>query len=287
MPISHEFIYCKPPNLEEVLKTLAEYGNSAYILAGGTDLVVKIKEGLEEPRIVIDIKGIEVLKKIEQKGNMLQIGALVTFTDLINSEIIKTKFPLIWDASKTVASVGIRNRATIVGNICSAVPSLDSGPAMLNYEAIICLKSSKGERNIPISQWFTGPKKTIRNVDEMVTSIIIPIPQEKHAVYYGKLGRYSGEDLAQAGIGIIGFASKQYRISFCAVGPVPKRSEKLEALLNGKELNDKLIEKAKKIIEEEISPITDIRATKEYRMHVMKVMFERGLKKVSEDLKNH
>ncbi|MFA4852995.1 MAG: xanthine dehydrogenase family protein subunit M [Bacteroidales bacterium] len=287
MPISHEFQYCKPANLDEVLKTLAEYGNSAYILAGGTDLVVKIKEGMEEPQIVIDIKGIEALKKIEQKGNMLHIGASVTFTDLINSEIIKTKLPLIWEASKTVASVGIRNRATIVGNICSAVPSLDSGPALLNYEAIVCLKSSKGERNTPISQWFIGPKKTTRNVDEMVTEIIVPIPHEKHAVYYGKLGRYSGEDLAQAGIGIIGFANKKYHISFCAVGPVPERSEKLEALLNGKEVNNKLIEKAKKMIEEEISPITDIRATKEYRMHIIKVMFERGLKKVNENLKNN
>jgi len=285
MPISHEFKYCKPASLDDALKILAEYGNSAYILAGGTDLVVKLKEGLEKPRIVIDIKGIEALKKIEQKENMLHIGASVTFTDLINSEIIKTKLPLIWEASKTVASVGIRNRATIAGNICSAVPSLDSGPALLNYEAIVCLKSSKGERNIPIGQWFTGPKKTIRNADEMVTEIIVPIPQEKHAVYYGKLGRYSGEDLAQAGIGIIGFTNKQYRISFCAVGPVPERSEKLETLLNGKEVNNELIEKAKKMIEKEISPITDIRATKEYRMHIMKVMFERGLGQVMNELK--
>ena len=285
MPISHHLNYCKPTIVNDVLEILTVYGNSARVLAGGTDLIVKIKEDIETPMIVINIKEIEELKKIELKGNMLHIGANVTFTDLINSEIVKTKLPLIWEASKTVASVGIRNRATIVGNICSAVPSLDSGPALLNYETIVCLKSSKGERNIPIGEWFIGPKKTARNSEELVTHIIVPIPQEKNAVYYGKLGRYSGEDLAQAGIGIIGFANKQFRISFCAVGPVPKRSEKLEALLNGKDINDELIEKGKKIIEKEISPITDIRATKEYRMHIMKVMFERGIRQVVEELK--
>ncbi|NTW33277.1 MAG: xanthine dehydrogenase family protein subunit M, partial [Bacteroidetes bacterium] len=227
MPISHELKYCKPAVVSDALKTLAVYGNTARVLAGGTDLVVKIKEDIETPMIVINIKEIEEFKKIQLKGDMLHIGANVTFTDLINSEIVKTKLHLIWEASKTVASVGIRNRATIVGNICSAVPSLDSGPALLNYEAIVCLKSSKGERNIPIGEWFTGPKKTARNPDELVTEIIVPVPKEKNAVYYGKLGRYSGEDLAQAGIGIIGFANKQFRISFCAVGPLPKRSEKL------------------------------------------------------------
>lgn len=284
MPITHEFKYLKPSSLEETLETLAEYGTSARILAGGTDLIGKIKEGFEEPRILIDIKNIGGMKEISKKGTDIYIGANVTFTDLINSKLIEQELPLIWEASKTVASVGTRNRATIVGNFCSAVPSLDSGPALLNYEAIVCLKSTNGERKLPITQWFIGPKKTIRNPDELVTGIIVPVPQIKHAVFYGKLSRYSGEDLAQAGVGIIGFAGKTFRIAFCAVGPVPKRSEKMEALLNGKDINDEIIEKCKKIIEEEISPITDIRSTKEYRMHIIKVMFERGIKQVVSQL---
>jgi CO/xanthine dehydrogenase FAD-binding subunit len=284
MPITHEFKYLRPTSLDEALKTLAEYGNTARILAGGTDLVGKIKEGFEEPSILIDIKNIPNLGEISKKESEIHIGANVTFTDLINSTLIKEELPLIWEASKTVASVGTRNRATIVGNFCSAVPSLDSGPALLNYDAIVCLKSSKGERKVPITQWFAGPKKTIRNPDELVTGIIVPVPQIKNAVYYGKLSRYSGEDLAQAGVGIIGFADKTFRIAFCAVGPVPKRSEKLETFLNGNDLNDELIEKCKKIIEEEISPITDIRSTKEYRMHMIKVMFERGIKQVVSQL---
>lgn len=285
MPITHDFKYQKPETISKVLKLLAANGDKARILAGGTDLVVKIKEGLESPDLVIDIKGIEKLGKIVKKENAVHIGANVTFTDLINSKLIKTKLPLIWEAAKTVASIGTRNRATIVGNICSAVPSLDSGPALLNYNTLVCLTNLKGERLVPIYQWFTGPKKTLRDPDEFVEKIIVPIPQEKNAVYYGKLGRYSGEDLAQAGIGIIGFADKTFRIAFCAVGPVPKKSIKLEELLNGQDINVELIEKAKKIIEEEISPITDIRSTKEYRTHMMKVMFERGIKQVIAELK--
>jgi len=285
MPITLDFKYQKPETVNKVLKLLATHGNSARILAGGTDLINKIKEGLEFPDLVIDIKGIEKLGKIVKKENAIHIGANVTFTDLINSKLIKTKLPLIWEAAKTVASVGTRNRATIVGNICSAVPSLDSGPALLNYNTLVCITNLKEERRVPIYQWFSGPKKTIRNPDEFVEKIIVPIPHEKNAVYYGKLGRYSGEDLAQAGIGIIGFANKTFRIAFCAVGPIPKKSIRLEELLNGQEITDELIEKGKAIIEEEITPITDIRSTKEYRTHMMKVMFERGIKQVIAELK--
>jgi CO/xanthine dehydrogenase FAD-binding subunit len=280
MPITHEFKYQKPLTVNKVLKLLAEYGDKARVLAGGTDLVVKIKEGLEEPEMVIDIKGIAKYYKIQKKKNTIHIGANVTFTELINSKLIKSKLPLIWEAAKTVASVGTRNRATIVGNICSAVPSLDSGPALLCYNALVSLRNLKEEKIVSIREWFAGPKKTIRNADEIVEGIIVPLPEQKQKVYYGKLGRYSGEDLAQAGIGIIHYADKSFRIAFCAVGTVPKRSEKLEENLNGKDINDELITECKKIIEEEISPITDIRSTKEYRMHMIKVMFERGIKEV-------
>jgi CO/xanthine dehydrogenase FAD-binding subunit len=284
MPITHDFKYQKPATVNKVLKLLAAHGNSARILAGGTDLINKIKEGLESPEILIDIKGIEKLGKIVKKENAVHIGANVTFTDLINSKLIRTKLPLIWEAAKTVASVGTRNRATIVGNICSAVPSLDSGPALLCYNTLVCLTNLKEERIVPIYQWFTGPKKTLRSPDEFVEKIIVPIPSQKHAVYYGKLGRYSGEDLAQAGIGIVGFSDKTFRVAYCAVGPIPKKSIRLEELLNGKDITDELIEKAKAIIEEEISPITDIRSGKEYRTHMMKVMFERGIKQVIAEL---
>ena len=279
MSIIHDFEYFKPTTIDEVANLLSQHGEKAKILAGGTDLVVQMKEDIEAPDAVIDIKGIQELHEILFEDNVLFIGACVTFSDLIESEIISKYFPLIKNMSMTVASMGIRNRATIVGNICSAVPSADSAPILLVYDADIIAKRFSGERIIPIRDWFAGPKKTVLDSEEIVTGIAIRLPDKKHAGCYEKLGRYSGEDLAQAGICILAFENPQYRIAFCAVGPVPKRAFSVEEFLNGKEISNDLIEEAKQYLRKEISPITDIRSSEEYRTHMMCVMFERGLKK--------
>jgi len=204
------------------------------------------------------------------------IGAGVTFTELIESKDIKEKLPILYEASKKVASVGVRNRATVVGNICSAVPSLDSAPALLVYDAEISVVSTNGERKISIHAWFTGVKKTILKPDELVLGI--SINTINHVGVYEKLGRYRGEDLAQAGIGIL-VGDNDLRFAYCAVGPIPKRMRKLEEYLKGKQLTDDTINTAAEIIPSEISPISDIRSSKEYRIHMMKVMFKRGLKR--------
>jgi carbon-monoxide dehydrogenase medium subunit len=276
--ISHEFEYYKPKDFSELSELLLQYKTKAKILSGGTDLVVRIKDGFEFPEIVVDIKSISELKELKFDGKNLFIGATVTFNELIESDVVKENFPLLWEAAKNVASTGIRNRATLAGNICSAVPSLDSGPALLVYEAEVILKSKDGERKVNINEFFLGPRKTVLKEDEFVYGVNVPLPQKKNGGSYVKLGRYNGEDLAQVGIGILILEGNEYRIAHCAVGPVAARAKKIEQLLNGKPLSDSLIEEAKKLIEQEISPITDIRATKEYRIHMAKVMLERGLK---------
>ncbi|RLD20456.1 MAG: xanthine dehydrogenase family protein subunit M [Caldiserica bacterium] len=278
MAIVHEFEYFKPERIEDVIKLLSEYKGKARLLAGGTDLVVRIKDELESPAAVIDIKGIEELKKLEFREGKLHIGALVTFTDLIDSDIVKKQFPLFWESSKTIASPGIRNRATLAGNICSGVPSLDSGPALLVYEADIIVRGAEGERVIPALNWFLGPRRTALKEEEFVREIVFSLPAKNHGGSYIKLGRYKGEDLAQVGLGILALEGNEYRLAFCAVGPVPSRAKKIEALLNGKPLTDSLLETAKRLVSEEISPITDVRATKEYRVHVAKIMLERGIR---------
>ncbi len=278
MAIVHEFEYFRPEKIEDVIKLLGEYKSKARLLAGGTDLVVRIKDELEFPEAVINIKEVEELRKLEFIEGKLHIGALVTFTDLIDSDIVREQFPFFWESVKTIASVGVRNRATLAGNICSAVPSLDSGPALLTYEADIVVMGKEGERVISALDWFLGPRKNALKESELVCEIIFSLPERKHGGSYVKLGRYKGEDLAQVGLGILALEGNEYRLAFCAVGPIPKRAKKLEALLNGKPLTDSLIEEAKKLIPEEISPITDVRATKEYRLHVAKVMLERGIK---------
>jgi carbon-monoxide dehydrogenase medium subunit len=276
--ISHEFEYIKPKDIVELTELLSQYKTKARILSGGTDLIVRIKDGFEFPDLLIDIKGINELKELKFDKETLFIGACITFNELIDSNIVKDNYPLLWEAAKSVASTAIRNRATLVGNICSAVPSLDSGPALLIYEAEVILKSKDGERIVNINEFFTGPRKTVLKEDEFVYGVKVPHPKKKNGGAYVKLGRYNGEDLAQVGIGVLVLDGNEYRVAHCAVGPVSARARKIENLLNGKKLNDSLFEEAKKLIEEEISPITDIRATKEYRMHMAKVMFERALK---------
>lgn len=277
MAVVHEFNYYRPEKLDEVLVLLARQKEKARILAGGTDLAVYIKEDLDHPQVVIDVKKVNELKKIEFDENSLFIGALTTFSGILASDHIKQNYLMLWEAAQSVASVGIRNRATLVGNICSAVPSLDSAPALLCYEAIVHTHSLEGTRSIPIREWFIAPRKTAKQDDEIVLGVTIPKISQKHAGCYLKLGRYRGEDLAQAGLGILVTEDQQYRLAYCAVGPIPKRVSEIEKLLNGKPLEDSLLKQARELVPQNISPITDIRSSKEYRIHMCQVMLERGL----------
>ncbi|MBI5240126.1 MAG: xanthine dehydrogenase family protein subunit M [Elusimicrobia bacterium] len=278
MPITTEFAYHKPKDLAEASALLARYQGRAMPLAGGTDLILWLKEGLKAPEAVIDIKGIPELWHLDVKGGSLAIGARVTFTELIESELVKERFPVLWEASRTVASCGVRNRATLAGNLCAAVPSLDGAPALLVYDACVRTRGPAEEREIPMSEWFTGPKRTALLPEELVAAVELPLPAKKTAGCYVKLGRYQGEDLAQVGLAVLAEAGGTWKLAFCAVGPVAKRAERIESLLNGKKLSDALIAKAKALVAQEISPITDIRASKEYRLHMAAVMLERGLK---------
>jgi|ERR1035437_4651250 carbon-monoxide dehydrogenase medium subunit len=271
----NQFDYAKPKLLNEALDIISKSVNP-FILAGGTDLIDMIKEGIVQPDMIIDLKGIEQFKQITFKHDTLFIGASVTFSELIESKIIKEHFPVIADLSRTVASLGIRNRATMVGNICSAVPCMDSGPLLSAYDAIVITAGPKGERKIPAENWFVASRKTAIEKGEIVTGVSISSPGI-HGSCFVKLGRYEGEDLAQVNLIILALKDGTFRVSFGSVAPVPVRAKKIEHLINGHEITLSLIEEAYKLIEKEIKPITDIRATKEYRMHMAKIMFERGL----------
>jgi CO/xanthine dehydrogenase FAD-binding subunit len=283
MALAHQFSYMRPGSLPEALDLLAATPEAA-VLAGGTDLVPNMREGIQAPSTVIDIKAIEGLDKITFDGKTLDIGALVTFADLIDSEIIINHFPVMCETAKTVASTAIRNRATLAGNICSAVPCMDSGPLLLAYDAKINVTSPGGKRSVPAAHWFKGNRKSDLKKGEILTSISIPLPAENHAGCYIKLGRYHGEDLAQASVLVLCLPGNRYRVAFGSVAPVPVHARRIEALLKGKPLSDDLLESAKALVPEEISPITDIRASKEYRMHMSQVMLVRALNAAAERL---
>ncbi len=276
MPILQEFEYFKPSSVNEALHLLSHY-KRASVLAGGTDLVNNLKSEIDQPDAVVDIKGISGLHTIVFKKNILTIGAAVTFSELIASKIIQSKYPVIAEAAKTVGSAGIRNRATMVGNICSAVACADSSPLLLVFQANVLVQGKKGKRKVAIAKWLKGNKKTDLKKGELVLAIEIPLPAKKYAGRFVKMGRYSGEDLAQASVVILALPKNQFRIAFGSVGPVPMRAAAIEKVLNGREPSPELIKEAKAMVPALISPITDIRATKEYRMHMSQVMFGRGL----------
>ena len=278
MAIARQFEYVKPPTLREAVRLLARYGTRARALAGGTDLISLISDGMVAPETVVDIKGIAGLDRIEFKNNVLSIGALVTFSDLRESPIIASKFPVIREMTGWVASVGIRNRATMVGNLCSAVPCCDSGAVLLAYDAVVLVTGPTGKRKVPLRKWFLGPRKTVLKRGEIATGVTVALPKKKHGACFVKLRRYEGEDLAQASVTVLALAGNCYRISFGSVAPRPIPAERIEAMLEGQALSDDLIQQAVRLVPEEITPITDIRASKEYRLHMVGVMLERGLR---------
>ena len=287
MTIAQIFDYQRPETLEQAVEMLADHGGDVRVLAGGTDLVAWLRDEAVAPDLLVDIKQIEGLGEITDEGDALSIGALVTFTDLINSELVESRLPLISEMSATVASTGIRNRATLVGNICSAVPSCDAGPPLLVHGAIVHTFGSAGIRQVPIDDWFLGPRRTALLPGEIVTKVVVPVPAGGHGAAYVRLSRYEGEDLAQASVAILAPADHRFRIAFGAVAATPLRARRIETVLEGKALTPDVIAEAMALVSEEIAPITDIRASKEFRMRMSEVMLQRGLKAAVERLEGN
>jgi carbon-monoxide dehydrogenase medium subunit len=274
MTIAHDFAYLRPATLPEAVAALAE-NEGAILLAGGTDVVPWLRDDAITPPALIDIKAVEGLDRIEATGGALRIGPLVTFTDLIGSAEALDRAPTLVEAAHTVASVGIRNRATLVGNLCSAVPSCDAGPALLVHDAVVEVAGPGGERSIPITEWFVGPRRQALGRGEIVSSVVIPDAGE-HGGCYVKLSRYRGEDLAQVGVAVLALPGDHYRVAYGAVGPVPFRAPAIEEHLDGRALDD-TIDGLTPLVDAAISPIADVRASKEYRIHMSRVMLRRGL----------
>ena len=278
MAITHQFDYVKPGTADEVLAALSAHGKAASILAGGTDLVGWIKDDLVAPVLVVDIKGVAELDRLEVDGDHLTVGARVTFNRLLESALVRQHLPVLLEVGRVVASCGLRNRATLAGNICSAVPCCDGGPVLLACDATVLVAGPAGRRRVPIGEWFLGPRRTALQPGELVLGLEIPLPAAAHGGCYVKLGRYRGEDLAQASVFALALPGLEYRLAFGAVAPTPVRGKKVEAYLRGRDLDDETIGQAGRMAVEEIAPITDIRASREYRAHMVRVMTERALR---------
>jgi carbon-monoxide dehydrogenase medium subunit len=277
-------VYTKPKTLEAALAALADHGRGAQILAGGTDLVPWLRDDVIAPAALVDIKAIPDLHLITDLDGALHLGALVTFSDLLASPHVIERYPILVEMGHLVASAGIRNRATLVGNICSAVPSCDAGPVLLVYETEVHVVGPDGRRDVAIGDWFDGPRTTTLRPNEIVTGLTIHPPAEPHGAAFLKLARYEGEDLAQANLAVMITGAQHYRVAYGAVAPTPSRASAVERLLAGETLDADRLAAAQQLVTDEIAPITDMRATKEYREHMCRVMLARGLRAAQDRL---
>ncbi len=278
-----KFEYLQPGTMDEALKLLSLYKGSAMVMAGGTDLIPKLKtRKINVPEYIIDLKnipGLDDIKYDAKKG--LTIGALVTVRSIEKSSLIKGKYPVLFEAAGSMASIQVRNRGTVAGNICNAVPSADTAPALLCLEAELKLVSQKGERIVGIEDFFTGPNQTIMEDDEILTEIRLPVLPAGTRGCYLKLSPRRSMDLAVVGVAVVGVANsgifKDVRISLGAVAPTPVRAKLAEEILRGQKIGLEIIERAAEMAAQEAKPIDEHRASAEYRRDMVKVLTGRAL----------
>jgi len=275
-----EFEYLKPDSIKETISILFQFGEKAQILNGGTDLIVEMRDKIIQPEYVVDIKAIPQLNKItysEQDG--LHIGATVTLNEISDSKVVQRNYPILSEACKTVGSYQVRNRATLVGNICNASPSADTTPPLLVLEAKVNIIGPTGEKIVSIDEFFTGVKKNILKKGEIVTSVIVSSLRDEWTGVYLKQGRRKDVDLATVGVAVLCIRD-EIRIALGAVAPTPIRAFKTEELLKGKTIDESLLERAGKSALTEVSPISDIRSSQEYREEIIKVLVRRAVLQV-------
>lgn len=272
-----EFEYHYAKNLNEALKYAKEFKGNKKFLAGGTDLIVRLKDNLIKEENIIDIKDVEELKGIKENGDEIFIGSLTKFSEIIESDLLKKYSPLLVEASKKVGSPQIRNKGTIGGNICNASPAGDSIPPLFCLDAKLILKSLDSERTVNVDQFFIGPGKTVLKDDEILAGIVVKKWSENDIGHFNKLGQRNALtiSIASSCIKIKKRDGKieDIKIALGSVAPTVVRAKITENLL--KDLKNFKKEEVFKIcneVEKEINPITDVRGSREYRIEVTKYL---------------
>lgn len=269
------FEYFEPKTVQEAVGLLVKYKRAAKLLAGGTDLMLGMKEGFVQPRYLINLKTIKGLDKIaySKKGG-ISIGSLTTWTAILSSGAILEHYPILREAASLIGGYQIRNRGTIGGNICHASPSADSAPALMVYGAQCVVSGPRRERVIPIEEIFSGAQKTSLKPGEILTGFRIPTPDPKSKGCYLKFSPRKAMDLPIVGVGALVRASngtfEEVKIALGAVAPTPIRARKAERFLVGKPVSDPSIRQAAEEAVNESRPITDLRASREYRLGLVR-----------------
>ena len=282
-----KFEYLQPKTVQEACSLLSQYKDKAKIIAGGTDLLPRLKRREVAAEYVIGLKGILGLDYIKySKTDGLRFGALATLHAIETSPIIKEKFYPLFQAVYSMASPQIRSRGTVGGNLCNAAPSADTAPALITLGARLKLVSPRGERTTLVEEFFTGPGETLLSEDELVVEVQVPnMPLHSGGVYLKQMIRRA-MDLAIVGVAAVmtsdGGVCKDIKIVLGAVAPTPIRASKAEQVLKGKMPEDSLIEEAAKKAAGEARPISDIRSSLEYRKAMVEVLTRKAVKQAWE-----
>lgn len=275
-----KFNYHTPSSIPEALELLSAHSGDAKLLAGGTDLLVAMKKRASVPSHLINLKGIPGLSGITVDAKGMTLGALTPIAEIGRSALVRETYSPLWDAACVMASPQIRTLATVGGNLVSAVPSADMAPPLMVLSAQVHITGLSGERACPVESFFAGPSACALGPTEIVTRITIPAPRGRGA--YVKLMRRGALDLALVGVAAYVVldakrACNDVRIALGAVAPTPIRAVAAESVLRGKSLSESLALEAGKAAGAECKPITDIRATQEYRRSMVEVLTKRAL----------
>ncbi|MCX5873255.1 MAG: xanthine dehydrogenase family protein subunit M [Deltaproteobacteria bacterium] len=282
-----KFEHFEPKTLETALSMLSEKGEGAYVMAGGTDIVVKMTHGRLKPNTIIGLQRIEGLNEIRFSAKEgLTIGATARLAQVASHPDILKHYPAFAYAAQVMANVQVRNMGTVAGNLCNAAPSAENAPPLMAMKAEVTVVGLKGERRIPLDQFFIGPGLTVMEHGEIMISIFVPSPEPKSGASYKRISARCGVDIAAVCAGAMvvldGKVCKEARIVLGAVAPVPMRAIKAEGLITGQEWTHELIEKAAAQAAEESKPISDVRANADYRKKMVAVLTLRALEEAHE-----
>lgn len=262
-----------PKSIEELVEYLDQYKGDCRILAGGTDLLVNLRSGKVRCKYLISLKKVgKLTSEIQIQKGSLVIGALATMSDLHRHEAVQKYFPALGKAAYILGSQQIRNQATLAGNLCNASPAAETATPLLIYDARIKVRGLGESREIHIGDFFAGPGKTTLKPNEIVTEVILPIPEIPRKSIYERISRRNGVDLAIINLSMSIDESKNLRLAYGSLGPVPYRPAKTEEAI-GQYLDGQIDEQAlHTVIENNISPISDFRSSAEYKVEMIKLL---------------
>jgi aerobic carbon-monoxide dehydrogenase medium subunit len=280
------FEYHAPTSLNEAISLLQQHRDAARPLAGGTDLVVQMKENATKfspPSHIVSLLRVPELGGIvfsEAEG--LRIGAGATMSQVAGSQVIRERYQAVAEGAALVGSIQTMNMATVGGNLCNAAPSADIAPPLLAFEAEAVAVGPSGRRSLPLEEFFLGPGKTALAVDELLAEVRVPTPVNGTASAYDRHTPRKQMDIAVVGVAvtltIAGKRIERARVALGAVAPTPVRAPQAEAALEGQPASDEAFVRSAEIAATECTPIADVRGSAEFRRHIVRVMSERMLR---------